>query len=88
MASPLVFKIYNPTDGMYAATRYAEDAAAMVSVAGEGGYVRYGSIKVWREGAGFDGFAGESYDAAASLMRDRIRTYNARKHAQAYRRAA
>ena len=88
MASPLVFKVYQPLDSggyqMFAATRYAEDAAGMVSAAGDGSYVRWGSIRVWREGLRNDGQAGDSYDAAAGMMLHRIREYHVQKYRQAH----
>lgn len=64
------FTIYNAEGSKIGATKYAEDAAVLVSAQGEGATVRcHGSRVVWTEGA--DGSAGESYDAAATTMYDR-----------------
>jgi endonuclease YncB( thermonuclease family) len=68
MAAAPQWKVYR--GGEYvAACKYAEDAAAMVSVAG--GLVKHGhSLIVWREGQ--EQFsAGDSYDGAAKIMEQR-----------------
>lgn len=70
MAGSPDWKVYR--DGEYvAAFKYAEDAAAFVSITG--GNVREGhraARTVWREGA--EKFsAAESYDAAAEIMHER-----------------
>jgi hypothetical protein len=65
------FKIYR--NGEYVGcTKYAEDAAALVSVSG--GEMRYRHrLGVWREGA--EPFpAGESYDRAAEWMTYRVKS--------------
>jgi len=68
-ASPQ-FKVFT-VDGTYvAAIKHLEDAAAFVSIQGEGATVRNGHAKkhtLWTEGV--DGNAGESYDEAAATMR-------------------
>lgn len=83
MSAAPEWKVYR--SGQYiAACRYAEDAAALVSLAG--GEVRFGHrLRVWREGD--EEFpAGESYDGAADVMLGRVR--EAIKTADALRRAA
>lgn len=73
MAGSPKFKVYR--SGEYiGCTKYAEDAAALVSVAG--GTVKYGhSVTIWREGS--EAFsAGESYDRAAEWMNYRVRKAN------------
>lgn len=68
MAATPEWKVYR--NGEYvAACKYAEDAAALVSMAG--GIVKHGhSLIVWREGS--EKFsAGESYDGAARIMEKR-----------------
>lgn len=80
MAPTPPWKIYR--NGEYVgACKYAEDAAAFVSVAG--GVVKHGhGLVVWREGEeAFE--AGESYDAAAELMEKR--RYNS--YAAAYEKS-
>lgn len=72
MAISPQFKIYNGKEYV-AACKYAEDAAALVAVLGEGASIRYGhSLVVWREGQEFES-AGESYDGAAETMFARIK---------------
>lgn len=67
MATPQ-WKIYR--DGEYiGCCKHAEDAAALVSVAG--GTVKLGhKLVVWAEGSE-EFLAGESYDRAGDLMRER-----------------
>jgi len=50
-----------------------EDAAAFASFLGDGATVRYRGAIVWTEGKNGDGFAGESYDAAAETMIARVK---------------
>lgn len=52
MAS-LDFKVYNGKQEFVAATRYAEDAAAIVTNWGEGTTIKYGGRIVWKEGEMF-----------------------------------
>lgn len=68
MAATPQWKIYR--NGEYvAACKYAEDAAVLVSVSG--GIVKHGhSLIVWREGEE-EFSAGDSYDRAGDVMRDR-----------------
>lgn len=68
MASAPEWKVYR--NGAYvAACKFAEDAAALVSLSG--GIVKHGhSLIVWREGAE-EFSAGESYDGAARIMEKR-----------------
>jgi len=71
MSSPLVWKVHNGTEQI-GSTRYAEDAAALVSLAGEGARVLADGCIVWREGREAQP-AGESYDYAADVMHQRRR---------------
>ena len=70
MAASPQYKVFT-ADGTYvAAIKHLEDAAAFVSIQGEGSTVRNGHAKkntLWTEG--LDGNAGESYDEAAAVMR-------------------
>lgn len=80
MAASPQWKIYR--EGEYVGCcKYAEDAAALVSVSG--GVVKHGhSLIVWREG--HEEFsAGESYDRAAEIMQKRRYA----SYAEAYKRA-
>ena len=65
------FKVYRGKQYI-ASCRYAEDAAAFLALCADaGGEIRYGhGLIVWREGR--DGRAWESYDAVASLIRQRV----------------
>lgn len=73
MAGSPQWKVYRGKKYI-AACKYAEDAAALVSLGG--GVVKWGhGAVVWTEGA--EAFsAGESYDGAARLMFDRVRDIN------------
>lgn len=66
----LPFAVYNSEGEFIAATKYAEEAAHLVSFEGIGAVVknRPGRI-LWTEG--IDGEAGESYDHAAEVMQER-----------------
>lgn len=72
MAGTPKWKVYSPDGEYIAATRYAEDAAALVAVRGDGATIRWnhGSV-VWREGAEKQP-AGESYDYVAQTVAHRI----------------
>jgi hypothetical protein len=68
MAATPEWKVYRAGEYI-AACKYAEDAAALVSMAG--GLVKHGhSLIVWREGSE-EFSAGESYDGAARIMERR-----------------
>jgi len=72
MAGSPRFKIYSAANEYIASIKYLEDAAAFVSIQGEGATVRSGHAKrniLWTEG--LDGNAGESYDGAALVMEAR-----------------
>ena len=79
MSSPLVWKVYSPTEQV-GAVRYAEEAAALVSLYGDGGQVKVDGRIVWREGRESQ-TAGESFDFAAGVMHGRRRE-NAEAHYQ------
>lgn len=65
---PTPWKVHRDGE-MVGSLAHAEDAAALVSLAG--GTVKCEGRVVWREGA--EAFsAGESYDAAASVMAERV----------------
>ena len=85
MSTP-IWKIYDSQGKYVAACTYSEDAAAVVSLHGDGATIRHGhSPIVWRNGSeDFD--AGESYDRTAALIMDRWSVYQHRKIAE--RRAA
>lgn len=59
----LAFRIYGQDGRLMGGTVYAEDAAAMVALLGFGATIRISGQVVWREG--YNGQAGESYDAVA-----------------------
>src|SRR5262252_377953 len=66
--------VYGPDDKFEGATVYAEMAAALVSVLGDGATVRTKTgHAVWREGAE-DEPAFDSYDNAALVMMERSNT--------------
>ncbi len=73
MASTPRFKIFD-RDGEYqAATKRPEEAAAVVSLLGEGATIRNGHANnrtVWREGSEAQP-AGESYDFVAKTVYER-----------------
>ena len=84
MAAAPKWKVYRQCQGgsgkpkyeYIASVRYLEDAAVLVGAAGEGSQVRRGHSSrhvLWREGGGpgCDGYAGESWDGAAEIMRAR-----------------
>ena len=76
-SGPYPFAVLREDGTPLALVKHGEDAAALVSVAGEGAYVvpadESGAILptvvLYREGA--DGVAGDSYDEAALVMRRR-----------------
>jgi hypothetical protein len=73
MANAPRIKVYNPEDEYVAAFKHHEDAAMFVACAGDGYTIRDGHSKrhiLWTEGAESQP-AGESYDAAADIMRTR-----------------
>lgn len=82
MAGSPDFKIYRDKEYV-GCCKYAEDAAALVAVSG--GEVRWGHSSawvLWREGQ--EGFpAGESYDSAAQMMRDRLMDKQQHAHIKA-----
>jgi hypothetical protein len=70
MAASPQWKVYRNKEYI-GCCKYAEDAAALVSLAG--GVIKHGhSLTVWTEG--HEAFAaGESYDGAATVMHTRVR---------------
>lgn len=73
MAGSPQFKIFNPSGEYVAACKYAEDAAALAAILGEGTKIKHGhSHVVWTEGAE-DMSAGESYDYVAGVVFARIK---------------
>jgi hypothetical protein len=80
MSTP-VWKIYTASGEYIAACKHSEDAAAVVSLHGQGATVRHnhGHV-VWREGAE-EFSAGDSYDLASNLMLDRISVFHHRQAA-------
>jgi hypothetical protein len=78
MASPLVWKVYDNGE-LIAATRNAEEAAAILSMTGTGTVKVDGKV-VWKEGKEQQA-AGDSYDFAASVMHARRQANHAAKYA-------
>jgi hypothetical protein len=74
MAASPKLKVYSASGEYLAACHYGEDAAALVSINGEGATIRAGHSKkdiVWTEGSeAFE--AGNSYDSVAKLISERI----------------
>ena len=85
MAQSPKYKVYRNKEYI-GCCKYAEDAAALVSLTPEG-QVRWGhSLVVWREGQ--EEFpAGESYDMAARTINTRIDAYNESAFSRVYRRS-
>ncbi len=74
MAESPKYKLYSPAGAYVAAFKWAEDAAVLCSVYGDGATIRDGHLKrnvVFTQGANADGDAGESYDSAAALIHER-----------------
>ena len=70
MAASPKYKIFNPGGEYVASCKYAEDAAALMALYGDGAEIRTEHAKsttVWREGAEQQS-AGESYDFVASTV--------------------
>lgn len=66
------FKVYSPDREYIGCAKYAVDAAALVSLQGDGATVKHKHGKIiWREG-GEEISAGESYDRAVRIMHRRI----------------
>jgi len=76
MASALVWKVYKGKE-LLASTKYAEEAAAVVALAGEGGTIKREGAVMWREYK--DGYAANSYDEVAQTMAVRWAERNQRK---------
>ena len=73
MANSPLWKIYSGEKEYVASCKYAEDAAALVALYGNGATVRYHhSTVVWSEGSESQS-AAESYSSAALVMHDRIK---------------
>jgi len=73
MAASPKYKVYTSAGEYVAACKYAEDAAAVASLYGEGSTVRSGHRKVLFAD-GIDGISGgESVDDAAALIHERER---------------
>lgn len=76
MARSPRFKVYSRSGEYMAACKYAEDAAAMAGLLGEGATIRYEhSLVIWREGEAEEEEAAYSFDKAADLMRKRIEAH-------------
>jgi hypothetical protein len=85
----LKWKIYNPSGEYVAACAYAEDAAALASVLGDGTTVRADHSKAWTCWTeGVDGNAYESYDEAAAHMRSRLTELQRSHYTKHYGEAA
>jgi hypothetical protein len=81
MASPLVWKVYNERGELVGATRYAEEAAAVLACNGDGAKVKRNGRVVYKQGAGrdCDGRAFGEYDKAATRMVERWRANHAQQ---------
>ncbi len=78
------FKVYNPSGEYIGCVKYAEDAAALVALYGDGAKVKYQHSKVlWHEGQESIG-AGESYDEAGTIIRTREHGMHAASFAKVY----
>ena len=72
MAHSPYYKIYRQGGEYVASCKYAEDAAAVVSIWGKGAFIKFQHrVRVWTEGAE-DFPAGGNNAAAASVMRKRL----------------
>lgn len=73
MAKAPHLKIYNSVGDYIGCVKHYEDAACLIASYGAGAEVRLGHSRkhvLWREGD--EGFpAGESYDGAGAIMRER-----------------
>lgn len=72
MAAAPKYKIYTPAHGYIAACKFAEDAAALVAIQGDGAEIRDIDHRTVLFKQGTDGDAGESYDAVAEIVRERL----------------
>ena len=84
MAGSPQFKVYSSANEYIGSIKYLEDAAAFVSMRGEGATVRNGHAKkniIWTEGREKFG-AYDSYDGAAEIMRERIDAQHAATRAE------
>ena len=73
MAGSPVLKVYNSSNEYVGCLKHYEDAACIVASYGTGAQVRYGHGKkhiLWNEGSE-EFSAGESYDRAGHVMRER-----------------
>lgn len=74
MAASPKLKVYNASGEYVASCKYPSDAAALVSLYGDGATIRHGHRKtdaVWTEGAESQP-AGESYDFVAETVHARL----------------
>lgn len=89
MATP-IFKVYSREGEYLASCKYPEDAAAVVSVRGDGATIRYGhrtADVVWTEGPAGDGDGGNSYDTVAQVIQERLDARAAEQRAAGLRSA-
>ena len=75
MAASPRFKVYNPQGEYIASCKHIVDAAAIVSIYGDGARIKDGGRIVWAEGRE-EFSAGESYDQVAEVVWERIRERN------------
>ena len=76
MAATPRLKVHNPSGEYIASCKHYEDAACLAASYGIGAVIRHADLSnaksvIWREG-GEKISAGESYDQAAEIMRDRV----------------
>lgn len=82
----LDWKVRNGQDDLVATCLHADDAAVLVSALGDGASVHHAcGIRVWLEG--YDGKAGESFDAAATTMCERVDAWSRVRRTELLREA-
>lgn len=75
MRPTLVYAVHDEDNRLRARVAHAEDAACLVSFLGRNATVRNPDGILWREGRGYDGEAGESYDEAAHRIMGRAERF-------------
>ena len=65
------FDVYNPDGVLIASVIYAEDAACLIALYGDGATIRFRDYVLWHEGRETQN-ADESYDHVASLVLSRL----------------
>jgi hypothetical protein len=82
MGATPVWKVYDAEGNYQASCKEPEAAAAVVAIYGEGARIKYDhAVVVWREGECGDGWAGNSYDEVAQVVRERVHAYAVKRNA-------